>query len=173
MWAAVVRALRTDVALDRRAAEQAAASSGGGIGSGGISGAIGCGLGGIGGIGGGIDGAGGGNGAVEAGMSELVDSVFYVLQRALRRAAHCCDPAICAAAVEHAVSLLTRRLLEHLQGQLKQSLSSKLAGAAAQAIVATADRTAGSFSGAAATAMSAEECHGGKLRRAEECQSHP
>jgi len=31
--------------------------------------------------------------------SELVDSVFYVLQKLLRRAAHTCDGAVCAAAV--------------------------------------------------------------------------
>ena len=74
----------------------------------------------------GAEGAEGG----EAGVTEMVDSAFYVLQTSLRRAAHTCDGGIATAAVKHAVDLLRKLLLAELQGQLKQSVSSKLAGAA-------------------------------------------
>ena len=84
--------------------------------------------------------------------SELIDSSFYVLQRALRRAAHCCDIEIAAAALLDSSELVSKMLIETLQAELKQSLSSKLAGAAlagAQAIVKSAE---GSAAGVAAGA---------------------
>ena len=63
-------------------------------------------------------------------MSEMVDSAFYVLQTSQRRAAHTCDGGIASAAVRHAAGLLRKSVLGQLQGQLKQSLSAKIAGAA-------------------------------------------
>ena len=41
-----------------------------------------------------------------------------------------CDGAVGAALVRHAAELLSRRLLEHLNAQLKRSVGAKLAGAA-------------------------------------------
>ncbi|KAL3926850.1 MAG: hypothetical protein SGPRY_003105 [Prymnesium sp.] len=69
----------------------------------------------------------------------LVDSVFFVLQQALRRASHCCDAGIGASAIKLGSELLSKHLLEQLRSQIRQSLSSKLAGAAlasAQAVAA-------------------------------------
>ena len=63
-------------------------------------------------------------------VGEMVDSAFYVLQTSLRRAAHTCDGGISSAAIRHAADLLRKVVLTHLQGQLKQSLSAKLADAA-------------------------------------------
>ena len=81
------------------------------------------------------DEVGGGDGS-SSGLTEKVDSAFYVLQTSLRRAAHTCDAGISTAAVKHACALLVKLVLAHLQGQLKlaSSISSKaqslLAGAA-------------------------------------------
>ncbi|KAL1508355.1 hypothetical protein AB1Y20_004465 [Prymnesium parvum] len=81
------------------------------------------------------------------GTSALVDSVFFVLQQALRRASHCCDAGIATSAAKHAAEMLQKHLLEQLKGQLKQSLSSKLAGAALASAQAMAKESA-AFSGA-------------------------
>ena len=66
----------------------------------------------------------------QGGENEMVDSSFYVLQTALRRAAHTCDGGIATASVKHACDLLKKLVLGQLNGQLKQSLGAKLAGAA-------------------------------------------
>eukprot|EP00908_Phaeocystis_cordata_P027339 Transcript_9892.p1 GENE.Transcript_9892~~Transcript_9892.p1 ORF type:complete len:992 (-),score=337.45 Transcript_9892:396-3335(-) len=108
-------------------------------------------------------GGGGGGGGSKAPPPTtslaVVDNAFYVLQRLLRRAAHCGDAAIGEAAVDAAASLLTRPLLEHLGRPLRQQtisakLSDKLAGAAlagAQAIVTNASEGGGMGAQASST----------------------
>lgn len=79
------------------------------------------------------DESGGGGGSADgadAATADKVDTVFYVMQTSLRRAAHTCDGGIAAAAVKHAAALLQKLLLGQLQRQLEQSISRKLAGAA-------------------------------------------
>ena len=63
---------------------------------------------------------------VEANGRAVVDNSLFVLQRMLRRAAHCCDGAIGAAAIAAAAQLLTRPLLAQLTRGLEQTISTKL-----------------------------------------------
>jgi len=92
----------------------------------------------------------------DASKSELIDSVYYVLQRHLLRAANSCDGAVAAAAVAQAATLLGGLLLDALSSQLVLSVSAKLAGAAlasAHAMVAEATQgTACTMVGTAASA---------------------
>ena len=97
---------------------------------------------------------GGGGGGGEAARA-VVDNVFYVLQRMLRRAAHCCDAHIGGAAVEAAAELLHRPLVEQLSRPLKQTmtgkLTDKLAGAALAGATAIVNASADAESAAAQT----------------------
>ena len=79
--------------------------------------------------------------------SEMIDSSYYVFQRALRRAAHCCDAELAAAALLHCSEVLSNLLIESLQTELRLSLSSKLAGAALAGAQAIAKSTEGSAAG--------------------------
>ena len=56
----------------------------------------------------------------------LVDNCFFVLQKLLQRAGHCCDGYIAEAAVAAAAELLMRPLLETLGRALKQTVAGKL-----------------------------------------------
>ena len=84
----------------------------------------------------------------DAAAHAMVDTTFFVLQRALRRGAHAADAKVAGAAVRHAAELVQRPLLDHLQKLLKQSVSSKLAGAA----LAGAQEGAAALVGASAAA---------------------
>ena len=69
-----------------------------------------------------------------------------MLQQSLRRSAHTCDQGIAISAIKQASDALSKLLLPQLQSQLKQSISSKLAGAAlagAQAIASDSAAMAG------------------------------
>lgn len=133
-WAATVKAMRMDSSMEDEAA-----------------------------AGGRAGGAEDGDTARRADTSktELIDSVFYVLQRYLRRALHTCDGDVAASAVQHASELIGGILLDSLSTPLKQTVSSKLAGAAlasAQAMMAEATQgTAASacVSGAMGSAVTA------------------
>ena len=99
-----------------------------------------------------------------SGMSELVDSVFYVLQTAIHRAAHTCDGGIAIASVKHASALLQRALLPHLQLQMKETVSAKLAGAAfASAHKITASATDSALAEALAVGSSLADAAGQQL----------
>ena len=84
----------------------------------------------------------------DAAAHAMVGTTFFVLQRALRRGAHATDAKVAGAAVRHAAELVQRPLLDHLQKLLKQSVSSKLAGAA----LAGAQEGAAALVGASAAA---------------------
>lgn len=95
--------------------------------------------------------------------SELLDSVFYLLQKYLRRAAHTCDGATAAAAVQQAGVLLGGILLDALCTGLKQTVSAKLAGAAlasAQAMMAEASTGVSGAMGSAVSAAGASRLPG-------------
>ena len=49
----------------------------------------------------------------------LVDSAFFVLRRAMSRAAHTCDGGIGVGAVRHAAELLEKLLLSYLREQVR------------------------------------------------------
>ena len=142
-WVSVNKAVRLDAAEEAKREEEAKAreKEGGGGGE----------PGGGGGSGGGGGGGGGGGEAARA----VVDNVFYVLQRMLRRAAHCCDAHIGGAAVEAAAELLHHPLIEQLSRPLKQTmtgkLTDKLAGAALAGATAIVNASADAESAAAQT----------------------
>ena len=140
-WAAtaVARAVRTHLGKltsSTPATDTAAADKGSAAGNGGAAGAAAA------------EAAAANDGA----LSELVDSSFYVLQTALRRAAHTCDGGIATAAAKHAGGVLTTTLLGHLQSLLRESISSKLAGAALGSVL---EITTSAADGAAAMARDA------------------
>jgi hypothetical protein len=87
--------------------------------------------------------------------SELLDSVFYLLQKYLRRAAHTCDGPTAAAAVRHAGLLIGGILLDALSTPLKQTVSAKLAGAALASAQAMMAEASSGVSGAMGSAVSA------------------
>mmetsp|Transcript_50059 Transcript_50059/g.167276 ORF Transcript_50059/g.167276 Transcript_50059/m.167276 type:complete len:544 (+) Transcript_50059:61-1692(+) len=143
-WAATIKAIRLDAALEEEAAA-VGGGAGGGAGVGATSGVRGV-----------TGGAMSDDSSGDASKSELIDSVYYVLQRHLLRAANSCDGAVAAAAVAQAATLLGGLLLDALSSQLVLSVSAKLAGAAlasAHAMVAEATQgTACTMVGTAASA---------------------
>jgi hypothetical protein len=95
--------------------------------------------------------------------SELLDSVFYLLQKYLRRAARTCDGETAAAAVRMAAKLIGGFLLDALCTPLKQTVSAKLAGAAlasAQAMMAEASTGVSGAMGSAVSAAGAARLPG-------------
>ncbi|EOD36912.1 component of oligomeric Golgi complex 4 [Emiliania huxleyi CCMP1516] len=167
-WAATIKAIRLDAALEEEAAAVGGAAGGGAgaAATSGVRGATGrfrrpalaafAALTALAALAPRDGGAMSEDSSGDASKSELIDSVYYVLQRHLLRAANSCDGAVAAAAVAQAATLLGGLLLDALSSQLVLSVSAKLAGAAlasAHAMVAEATQgTACTMVGTAASA---------------------